>query len=102
MGGMRLPLTLSIAGHAIGLALLVLLVAEPRPSEPTVKGGIEVVLGQSLSRPQAVLAPAAGNPPARSNRAGAGTTAEACHQAAAENGRAPAAAASNCLCADPS
>ena len=64
MGGMRLPLTLSIAGHAIGLALLVLLVAEPRPLEPTVKGGIEVVLGQSLSRPQAVLAPEAASRPA--------------------------------------
>jgi hypothetical protein len=64
MGGMRLPLTLSTAGHAIALALLVLLVAEPSPPEPLVKGGIEVVLGQSLSQPQAVLAPEAANQPA--------------------------------------
>jgi periplasmic protein TonB len=53
---MRLPLTLSTAGHAIVLALLILLVAEPSPPEPPVKGGIEVVLGQSLSQPEAVLA----------------------------------------------
>jgi protein TonB len=57
MSGMRLPLTLSTAGHAVALALLVLLVAEPSPPEPPVKGGIEVVLGQSLSQPEAVLAP---------------------------------------------
>jgi periplasmic protein TonB len=53
---MRLPLILSTAGHAILLALLVLLVAEPPPPQSAVKGGIEVVLGQSLSQPQAVLA----------------------------------------------
>src|SRR5271166_4463609 len=100
MSGMRLPLTLSTAGHAILFALLVLLVAEPRPPEPLVKGGIEVVLGQSLSQPQAVLAPGAGNPTARSSRAGAATAAQARRQAAGENGRAPAATASNCLCAD--
>jgi len=64
MGGMRLPLTLSTAGHAIAFALLVLLVAEPNPAEPPVKGGIEVVLGQSLSQPQAVLAPEAASQPA--------------------------------------
>jgi protein TonB len=63
MSGMRLPLTLSTAGHAILLALLVLLVAEPSPPEPIVKGGIEVVLGQSLSQPQAVLAPEAASRP---------------------------------------
>ena len=59
MSGMRLPLTLSTAGHAIVFSLLVLLVAEPPPPEPPAKGGIEVVLGQSLSQPQAVLAPEA-------------------------------------------
>ena len=64
MSGMRLPLTLSTAGHAIVLALLVLLVAEPSPPEPPIKGGIEVVLGQSLSQPQAVLAPEAASRPA--------------------------------------
>jgi hypothetical protein len=34
MSGMRPPLTLSTAGHAIVFALLVLLVAEPPPPEP--------------------------------------------------------------------
>jgi len=64
MSGMRLPLTLSTAGHAIVFALLVLLVAEPPPQQPAVKGGIEVVLGQSLSQPQAVLATEAVSQPA--------------------------------------
>ena len=61
---MKLPLTLSTAGHAIVFALLVLLVAEPPPPSPPAKGGIEVVLGQSLSQPQAVLAPEAVSQPA--------------------------------------
>jgi protein TonB len=61
---MRLPLTLSIAGHVSVLALLVLLVADPSPPDPPVKGGIEVVLGQSLSQPQAVLAPEPATQPA--------------------------------------
>src|SRR5712671_62212 len=61
---MRLPLTLSTAGHAILIALLVLLAAGPPPPQPAVKGGIEVVLGQSLSQPQAVLAPEAVSRPA--------------------------------------
>ena len=56
MSGMRLPLTLSTAGHAMVFAVLVLLVTEPAPPQPPVKGGIEVALGQSLSQPQAVLA----------------------------------------------
>ena len=64
MSGIRLPLTLSTAGHTIVLALLVLLVAEPSPPEPAVKGGIEVVLAQTLSQPQAVLAPEAVSQPA--------------------------------------
>jgi hypothetical protein len=134
---MRLPLTLSIACHAIVFALLVLLVAEPPPPQPAVKGGIEVVLGQSSSQPQAVLAPeavsqpadpstvaavppqevaepepvnrgnraapypGAGDPAARPNRGAAATAAQARCQAAGETSRAPAAAASNCHCADP-
>jgi periplasmic protein TonB len=57
MSGMRLPLTLSTIGHAIVLALLVLLVVQPSPPALLVKGGIEVALGQSSSQPQAVLAP---------------------------------------------
>jgi protein TonB len=61
---MRLPLTLSTAGHAVTFVLLVLLVAEPSPPEPIVKGGIEVVLGQSLSQPQTALAPEAASRPA--------------------------------------
>jgi len=64
MSGMRLPLTLSTAGHAVALALLILLVAEPSPPEPPVTGGIEVVLGQSLSQPEAVLAPEMASQPA--------------------------------------
>jgi protein TonB len=61
---MRLPLTLSTAGHAILIALLVLLAAGAPPPQPAAKGGIEVVLGQSLSQPQAVLVPEAVNQPA--------------------------------------
>jgi periplasmic protein TonB len=64
MSGIRLPLTLSTAGHVIVLVLLVLLFTEPRPPEPTVKGGIEVVLGQSLAQPQAALAPETASQPA--------------------------------------
>src|SRR5262249_51660829 len=139
MRGMRLPLTVSIAGHASVLALLVLLVANPSPPDPPVRGGIEVALGQTLSQPQAVLAPepatrpadptvippppatapsqtrpggrgrrsraapypSPGSAAARSNRVRAATTTKARHQTAAENGRAPAATASNCLCAEP-
>jgi periplasmic protein TonB len=59
MSGIRLPLALSTIGHAIALALLVLLVVKPSPPELPVKGGIEVALGQSSSQPQAVLAPEA-------------------------------------------
>ena len=64
MSGIRLPLTLSTAGHAIVLAVLILLVVEPSPPEPPVKGGIEVVLGQSLSQPEAVLTPEMASQPA--------------------------------------
>jgi len=67
MSGIRLPLALSTAGHAIVLALLVLLVVEPSPPEPAVKGGVEVVLGQSLSQPQAVLAPESASQPANAS-----------------------------------
>lgn len=56
MSRTRRPLIFSIAGHAIVLALPVLLVAEPSLPEPPSRG-IDVVLGQSLSQPQAVLIP---------------------------------------------
>jgi protein TonB len=68
---MRLPLTLSTAGHAIVFALLFLVVAEPPPLHTAVKGGVEVVLGQSLSQPQAVLAPEAVGQPADPSTAAA-------------------------------
>ena len=62
---MRVPLTLSIAGHTILLALLILFAAETRPPpEPAIKKGIEIVFGQSLSQPQPVLAPEAASQPA--------------------------------------
>src|SRR5215472_6145194 len=64
MSGMRLPLTFSTAGHAIVLALLTLSVAEPGPPAPPVTGGIEVVLGQSLSQPETVLASEMASQPA--------------------------------------
>jgi protein TonB len=53
----RLPLALSIAGHAAVLALLILFaIATPPSPETAVPGGIEVVLGQSP--PEAQTAPA--------------------------------------------
>jgi hypothetical protein len=51
---MRLPLSLSIAGHTVLLGLLILLTSEVQPPpEPEANAGIEIVLGQSLrnSRP---------------------------------------------------
>jgi protein TonB len=57
MSGIRLPLILSTIGHAFVLALLVLLVVKPSPPELPVKGGIEVVLGQSSSQAETVLPP---------------------------------------------
>ncbi|MGC1885212.1 MAG: hypothetical protein WA709_03785, partial [Stellaceae bacterium] len=56
MNRIRLPLALSIAGHAVVLALLILFAIASRPSpETAVPGGIEVVLGQSP--PEAQTAP---------------------------------------------
>jgi protein TonB len=52
-----LPLALSITGHAVVLALLVLLFADTSPSpKPAVPGGIQVVFSQSLQQAQAVPA----------------------------------------------
>jgi protein TonB len=53
----RLPLLLSIAGHAVVLALLILFAVATRPSpETAMPGGFEVVLGQML--PEAKTPPA--------------------------------------------
>ena len=54
----RLPLALSVAGHAVALALLILFATTTCPSpEPAMPGGFEVVLGQVL--PEAKTPPAA-------------------------------------------
>jgi protein TonB len=49
MNRIRLPLALSMAGHAVVLALLILFAAATRPSpETAMPAGFEVVLGQML------------------------------------------------------
>jgi protein TonB len=56
----RLPLALSVAGHAAVLALLILFATATRPSpETAVPGGIEVVLGQPLPEAKPLPAPQA-------------------------------------------
>jgi protein TonB len=58
MNWIRLPLALSIAGHAVVLALLILFAVATRPSpQPAMPGGFEVVLGQVL--PEAKTPPSA-------------------------------------------
>jgi protein TonB len=58
MNRIRLPLALSVAGHAVVLALLILFAVSTRPSpQPAMPGGFEVVLGQVL--PEAKTPPAA-------------------------------------------
>lgn len=54
MSGIKLPLTLSIAGHALCLALLVAFLSStpPRVSEPIAKGGIEVLFQPPLPQPE--------------------------------------------------
>jgi len=52
--GIKLPLTLSMAGHAVCLALLILLLTKAPPlPEPLAKGGIEVVFQPALPKPEA-------------------------------------------------
>ncbi len=52
MSGFRLPLALSIAAHAIILALLLALPSSPPPIEPPLaSGGIEVAFAPSLPQP---------------------------------------------------
>jgi protein TonB len=55
VSGIRLPLTLSLAGHAICLALVVLFhTGKPPPlPEPIAKGGIEVVFEPAPPKPEA-------------------------------------------------
>lgn len=69
MSAIRLPLTLSIAGHAACLALLVIFLSAKAPPvlDPIVKGGIEVVFQPALPRsetaPLPESAPQAETPP---------------------------------------
>ena len=57
MSGFRLPLALSIAAHAIILALLFALPAPPPVEPPLAKGGIEVAFAPSLPQPPTPPAP---------------------------------------------
>lgn len=60
MNRIRLSLALSIAGHAVVLALLILFAAATRPSPETeMPGGFEVVLGQPLPEAKPLPAPQA-------------------------------------------
>jgi protein TonB len=55
---MRLPVILSLAGHGVVAALLILFAAQARrPPEPLEKQGIEVLFNPALAQPQAVLVP---------------------------------------------
>jgi protein TonB len=64
VSGIKLPLTLSLAGHAVFLTLLVLfLTGKPPPlPEPIAKGGIEVVFEPPPPKPE-TAAPAETTPP---------------------------------------
>jgi periplasmic protein TonB len=56
--GIRLPLTLSVAGHAIFLALLILLFSKPAlVPEPIAQGGIEVAFQPALPKSEAAPLP---------------------------------------------
>jgi periplasmic protein TonB len=62
VNGIRLPLAISVAGHAVCLALLVFFLSNRivPPPEPIAKGGIEVAFEPALPQPEAPppLAPA--------------------------------------------
>ena len=64
MSGIKLPLMLSVGGHAVCLTLLVLLLTGKPPPlpEPIAKGGIEVVFEPPPPKPEAA-APAETTPP---------------------------------------
>ena len=57
MSGIKLPLTLSLAGHAVCLALLALFLSGKPAAlpEPIAKGGIEVVFAPAPPKPEAAL-----------------------------------------------
>ena len=59
MNGITLPLTLSVAGHAICVALLLLYLTDTAPPvpEPVAKGGIEVVFQPALPKSEAAPLP---------------------------------------------
>lgn len=59
MSEIRLPLIISLAGHAACLGLLLLSLAEPPPAVPEAiaKGGIDVVFEARLPRPEAATVP---------------------------------------------
>lgn len=59
MNGIKFPLTLSAAGHAVCLALLVLFLADKSPlvPEPIAKGGIEVLFQPALPNSEAAPLP---------------------------------------------
>jgi protein TonB len=64
VSGIKLPLTLSLAGHVVCLTLLVLFLTGKSPPlpEPIAKGGIEVVFEPPPPKPEAA-APAETTPP---------------------------------------
>lgn len=71
MSGIKLPLTLSLAGHAFCLALLIMLFGRaPRLPEPIAEGGIEVVFLPALPKtekaplPEPPVQPETSAPPA--------------------------------------
>lgn len=59
MNGITLPLTVSVAGHAICLVLLLLFLTDAAPPmpEPVAKGGIEVVFQPALPKSEAAPLP---------------------------------------------
>jgi periplasmic protein TonB len=59
VNGIKLPLALSIAGHAVCLALLVFFLSSKiaPPAEPIAKGGIEVAFEPALPQPEATPPP---------------------------------------------
>jgi protein TonB len=63
VSGIKLPLTLSLAGHAFCLALLIMLFGKAPPlPEPVAKGGIEVVFQPALPKTEKAPLP---EPPVR-------------------------------------